>query len=58
MDFENENFSTNPHFKFKEIISDKAEGYSVSSLFDIFIDNEGDVILAFPYFDINSLNIK
>lgn len=58
MDFENENFSTNPHFKFKEIISDKAEGYSVSSLFDVFIDNEGDVILAFPYFDIKNPTSK
>ena len=54
MNFENENFMINPHFKFKEIISDKAEGYSVSSLFDIFIDNESELLLAFPYFDIKN----
>ena len=54
MNFDNENFIINPHFKFKEIISDKVEGYSVSSLFDIFIDNDEEVILAMPYFDIKN----
>ncbi len=54
MNFDNENFIINPHFKFKEIISDKVEGYSVSSLFDIFIDKEEEVILAMPYFDIKN----
>ena len=54
MNFENENFIINPHFKFKELISDKVEGFSVSSLLDIFIDKEGDVILAVPYFDIKN----
>ena len=58
MNFENENFIKNPHFIFKEIISDKVEGFSVSSLFDIFIDKEGDTILAFPYFDIKNPTSK
>ena len=49
MNYENVDFIINPHFKFKEIISDKIEGYSVSSLFDIFIDKEGDTILAFLF---------
>ena len=58
MNFEKENFIKNPHFIFKEIISDKVEGFSVSSLFDIFIDKEGDTILAFPYFDIKNPTLK
>ena len=58
MNFENENFIINPHFIFKEIISDKIEGFSVSSLFDIFIDNDGDTILAFPFFDIKNPTLK
>ena len=58
MNFENENFIINPHFIFKEIISDKIEGFSVSSLFDIFIDKDGDTILAFPYFDIKNPTLK
>lgn len=58
MNFEKVNFKKNPHFIFKEIISDKIEGFSVSSLFDIFIDKEGDTILALPYFDIKNPTSK
>ena len=58
MNFENENFITNPHFIFKEIISTKVEGFSVSSLFDIFLDNDGDIILAVPFFDIKNPALK
>ena len=58
MNYENVDFIINPHFKFKEIISDKIEGYSVSSLFDIFKDKEGDTILAFPFFDIKNPRSK
>ena len=58
MNYENVDFIINPHFKFKEIISEEIEGYSVSSLFDVFIDKEGDTILALPFFDIKNPRSK
>lgn len=54
MNFENAKFTTNPNFKFKEYITDKSEGFGTSSLFEVFIDKEGDVILASPYMDISN----
>ena len=52
MNFEGMKFTTNPNFKFKEYITDISEGYGTSSLFEVFIDKEGDTILASPYMDI------
>ena len=54
MNFENVEFKSNPIFKFKEYISDKNEGFGTSSLFEVFIDKEGDTILASPYMDIKN----
>jgi hypothetical protein len=54
MNFEGMKFTTNPNFKFKEYITDISEGYGTSSLFEVFIDKEGDTILASPYIDITN----
>ena len=54
MNFESVKFTTNPNFKFKEFITDKSEGYGTSSLFEVFINKEGDTILASPYMDITN----
>ena len=54
MDFEGVKFTTNPNFKFKEYITEKSEGYGTSSLFEVFIDKEGDTILASPFMDIKN----
>lgn len=54
MNFENVNFPTNPFFKFKEIITEKSEGFGTSSLFEVIKHKNGDTYLLSPYMDIKN----
>ena len=54
MNFENDIFLTNPFFKFKEIITEKSEGFGSSSLFELYKDKKGDTYLFSPFFDIRN----
>lgn len=52
MSFNDINFLTNPNYKFKEIISEKSEGFGTSSLFEIYKDKNNNTFLFSPFFDI------
>ena len=58
MNFEQLNFKKNPKFQFKEIISDKREGFGTSSLFEIFKDKKDEIYIAAGYFDIKNPKSK
>lgn len=54
MNFEQIEFKSNPKFKFKEIISDKNEGFSISSLFEIYKDKDDDIVIASGFLDVKN----
>ena len=54
MNFERENFLTNPFFKFKEIITEKNEGFGTSSMFEVIKHKNGETYLLSPYLDIKN----
>ena len=51
MSFEEENFKSNPNFRFQEIVVSKADALSASYNYDCYKDKNGDVILIYGYFD-------
>ena len=54
MSFKDLNFVSIPNFKFKEIISEKSEGYGTSSLFEIYKDKNNNTFLFSPFFNIKN----
>ena len=56
MSFESEDFTSNPNFKFKEIVVEKTECLGGSFQFDTYRDSNGEVYLISPYWDIDNLD--
>ena len=54
MNYEDVNFNNIPNFQFKEYLTDKIEGYSISSLFEIFKGKDDEILFASPFFDIKN----
>ena len=57
MNVEKSNFKTEPNFKFKEIVRDKADCLTSTYQFECYKDKNGEVYLIYPFFDIeNDMN--
>lgn len=52
MSFDNVNFTSNPNFKFKEIVIEKTECLAATYQFDVFKDKDGETYLISPYWNI------
>ena len=53
MSFDQQNFVTNPNFKFREYPAEKRECLGTTYTYDVFKNPEGKTILVTPHFDIN-----
>ena len=53
MSFENAIFTSNPNFKFKEVVMEKSECLASTYQFDCYKAKDGKTILISPYFDID-----
>ena len=53
MSFENTVFTSNPNFKFKEVVMEKCECLASTYQFDCYKTKDGKTILIAPYFDID-----
>ena len=51
MNFDDICFSSNPNFRFKEVITDKSDCLSSTYQFDCYKDKNGETILISPFFD-------
>ena len=52
MNFEKSSFKTDPNFKFKEIVREKAECLSSTYQFECYKDKNGEVYLIYGFWDI------
>lgn len=52
MNFEKNSFKTDPNFKFKEIVREKAECLSSTYQFECYKDKNGEVYLIYGFWDI------
>jgi WD40 repeat protein len=53
MSFENTVFTSNPNFKFKEVVIEKSECLASTYQFDCYKTKDGKTLLIAPYFDID-----
>ena len=55
MSFDYDNFNSNPNFKFKEYVVEKAECLASTCQFDCYKDDDGEAYIISPYFDIDNI---
>lgn len=56
MSFKDVNFKNEPNFKFKEIIREHCECLSSSYQFECYKNNNGEVILVSPFYDLTNID--
>ena len=53
MSFDNQNFTTNPNFKFREYPAELRECLGTTFTYDVYKNKEGKTVLISPFWDIN-----